>query len=371
MKCVYPNYDNSLLSLISSIENYYGIKNNRKTLKIVDEQLKNDYKNIIVVLYDGFGYNILKKNKDITPFLNENLKCRISSVFPPTTTAATTSVITGLSPVEHGWLGWDMYMKKYDSVVTLFLNCEKESGEKIKDYPGTKNILKVVSAMKKISKIDGHLGSCVSPYGNVPYKDIDEMNDKIVEITKNDKKNYIYAYYDEPDGTMHDYGTDSIEAKEKFKLIDEKFKQLCKRIDDSLIIMIADHGHINIKNWITLTDYPDIIELLKGTTGIDSRASSFRVKDGKEKEFEGAIKKVIKDDFLLLSSEEIIKNKIFGDGIENPLFKDGIGDYIAVAINDKAIRYSDNHETFKSAHAGITEDEVYVPLVMVSKKSTK
>ena len=40
MKCVYPNYDNSLLSLISSIENYYGIKNNRKTLKIVDEQLK-------------------------------------------------------------------------------------------------------------------------------------------------------------------------------------------------------------------------------------------------------------------------------------------------------------------------------------------
>ena len=71
---MYPDYDNSLLSLISSIENYYGIENKRKTLKIVDETLKNDYKNIIIVLYDGFGYNILKRNKDITPFLNENLK---------------------------------------------------------------------------------------------------------------------------------------------------------------------------------------------------------------------------------------------------------------------------------------------------------
>ena len=43
MKCIYPDYDNSLLSLISSIENYYGIENKRKTLKIVDETLKNDY----------------------------------------------------------------------------------------------------------------------------------------------------------------------------------------------------------------------------------------------------------------------------------------------------------------------------------------
>lgn len=368
LKHDFPNYDNSLLSLISSIENYYGIKNNRKTLKMVDRELKNNYKNIIVVLYDGFGYNILKKNYNITPFLNKNLKCKISSVFPPTTTAATTSVLTGLSPLEHGWLGWDMYIKKYDSVVTLFLNHEKESGEIIKDYPGTKNILKTIKITEKVSSIDGCLGSFVSPFGNVVYKDIDDMNDKIVEITKNNKKNYIYVYYNDPDETMHDYGTDSVEAKEKFKLIDEKFKQLCDRLDDSLVIMIADHGHINIKQWITLTDYPNIINLLKGTTGIDSRASSFRIKDGKEKEFEKEIKNIIKDDFLLLNRQEIIDNKIFGDGEENSLFKDGIGDYIAIAIKDKAIRYSDKHSEFKSAHAGITEDEVYVPLVMVGKK---
>ena len=77
------------------------------------------------------------------------------------------------------------------------------------------------------------------------------------------------------------------------------------------------------------------------------------------------IKKIIKDDFLFLDKEEIIKSKKFGTGIENPLFKDGKQ---TIATNDKAIRYSDKHSKFKSAHAGITEDEVYVPLVMVSKK---
>lgn len=368
MKYTFPNYDKSLLSLVSSIENYYGIKNERKSLKIVDDELKKDYKNIIVVLYDGFGYNILNKNKDITPFLNDNLKDKLSSVFPPTTTAATTSVMNGLSPFEHGWLGWDMYMKKYDSVVTLFLNVEKESKTEIKDYPGSFNILKTDYITDKISKIDGCLGSYVSPFGDITYTDIDDMNKKIIEITKNKKKNYIYAYYEDPDHTMHDYGTDSIEAKKKFSLIDKKFKELCDNVSDSLIIMIADHGHINIRKWITLTDYPNIINMLEGTTGIDSRACSFRLKEGMEKEFEINIRKIIKDDFILMTKSEVIKNKIFGDGLESPFFKDGIGDYIAIAVSDKAIRYSDNHEAFKSNHAGITEDEVYVPLVMVKKE---
>lgn len=367
MKYNFPNYDKSLLSLVSSIENHYGIENKRKSLKIVDDELKKDYKNIIVILYDGFGYNILNKNKDITPFLNKNLKDRLSSVFPPTTTAATTSVMNGLSPFEHGWLGWDMYMKKYDSVITLFLNVEKESKTEIKDYPGSFNILKTDYITDKISKIDGCLGSYVSPFGDITYTDIDDMNKKIIEITKNKKKNYIYAYYEDPDHTMHDYGTDSIEAKKKFSLIDKKFKELCDNVSDSLIIMIADHGHINIRKWITLTDYPNIINMLKGTTGIDSRACSFKVKEGMEKEFEINIREIIKDDFILMTKSEVIKNKIFGDGLESPFFKDGIGDYIAIAVSDKAIRYSDNHEAFKSNHAGITEDEVYVPLVMVKK----
>ena len=48
MKCIYPDYDNSLLSLISSIENYYGIENKRKTLK--NNIISYDYEKIMNVL---------------------------------------------------------------------------------------------------------------------------------------------------------------------------------------------------------------------------------------------------------------------------------------------------------------------------------
>lgn len=370
MKYILPNYEKGLVNLISSIENYFGIANNKRSLQIVDEALKDNYKNIILVLYDGFGYNILKKNEALAPFLNENIKDKISSVFPPTTTAATTSVITGLTPFEHGWLGWDMYMKKYDSVVTLFLNREKESKLPIEGYVSTSDELPIVKVTDKISRITGCKGTIVSPFGDITYTDINDMNKQIVDIAKNDKKNFIYAYYEEPDGVMHDTGTNSYESKEMFELIDNKFKELCESLDDSLIIMVADHGHINT-SWITLTDYPEIINMLIGTTGIDSRACSFRVKDEYLEVFPSLISKVLKDDFILLSKNEIHEKKIFGDGLQNKLFNDGIGDFIAIAISEKSIRYSDKHELFKSAHAGITEDEVYVPLVMVKKQNKK
>lgn len=367
MEYDFPNYEKGLANLISSIENYYGIKNDKKTIQVVDEALKNNYKNIILVLYDGFGYNILKKNKELAPFLNKNLVDKISSVFPSTTTAATQTIVSGLTPYEHGWLGWDMYMKKYDEVISLFLNTEKESALPIEGYTSTYEELPIMKVTDKISKLNGCKGTIVSSYGDVTYTDIDDMNDQIVNISKNDKKNYIYAYYSDPDCMMHITGTDSDEAKEMFSMIDSKFKELCDSLEDSLVIMIADHGHINTE-WITLTDYPAIIEMLKGTTAIDSRASSFRVKDEYLEVFPKIIKEIIKDDFLLLSKKEVCDKKIFGNGNKNKLFDDAVGDFIAVAISNKAIRYSDKHKLFKSAHAGITEDEVYVPLVMVKKK---
>lgn len=366
MKYIFPDYDKSLLSLVSSIENYFGIKNTRKTLPILDEALnEKEYKNIIVILFDGFGYNLLTKNKKDLPFLYNNLKDKISSVFPSTTTAATTSVLSGLAPIEHGFLGWDMYIDKLDEVVTLFLNRKKESKEPIENWNSFED-LKCKYVTEKISNIIGCKGTSVSPFGDIKYSDIDDMNKKIISITKNDKKNYIYAYYESPDDLMHDYGTKDKKVIDNIKMIDEKFKELCESLNDSLIIMIADHGHIDT-DWITLSNYPKVFNMLKTTTWIDSRASMFMVKDEYKKVFKEEIKKVIGPDFILLSKEEILNKKIFGEGAKNKYFDGAIGDYIAIATGDKSIRYSDKHEMFKSNHSGITEEEVYVPLVIVKK----
>ena len=65
--------------------------------------------------------------------------------------------------------------------------------------------------------------------------------------------------------------------------------------------------------------------------------------------------------------EDVIESKLFGDGLENEIFKDALGDYLAIAKTDKTLLYTGN-EILKSHHAGYTDDEVLVPLIVVDCK---
>ena len=72
-------------------------------------------------------------------------------------------------------------------------------------------------------------------------------------------------------------------------------------------------------------------------------------------------------DFDLYPMTEIIESKLFGDGEENEIFRDALGDYLAIAKTDKTLIYTGD-DILNSHHAGYTDDEIYVPLIMVKTK---
>lgn len=118
---MFINYKNCLTNLANSILKYFDIKTYHETLEILDKVLKeNNSKNVVVILYDGLGARIIDKVLGEKNFFNDNKLCEIDSVFPSTTTAATTTVMSGLNPSEHGWIGWNVYLKEIDKTVTLF-----------------------------------------------------------------------------------------------------------------------------------------------------------------------------------------------------------------------------------------------------------
>ena len=122
MKQKLPDYTNCIANLANSILAEFGIKEDgRQTLKLLDSYLAKNYENIVVILLDGMGKCILEKNLDKDGFFNTHLKSTYSSVFPPTTVAATTSIMSGLDPCQHSWLGWDCYYPEIDKNVTVFL----------------------------------------------------------------------------------------------------------------------------------------------------------------------------------------------------------------------------------------------------------
>ena len=115
------NYNECITNLACSIRKYFGLDYKHNTLDYIDKILEEyNPKNVVTILCDGMGYNIMDRMLDKNSFLMKNRIKAITTVFPATTVAATTSIMTGLNPVESGMLGWDMYYKELDKIITVY-----------------------------------------------------------------------------------------------------------------------------------------------------------------------------------------------------------------------------------------------------------
>ena len=364
------NYNECLTNLACSIRKYFGLEYKHNTLSYIDEILeKKQPRNVILFLFDGMGSNILDRNLDKDAFFIKNRYKKITTVFPATTTAATTAIRTGLNPCEHGWIGWNVYLEPIDKIITLYMNREKGKEETCREYFAVKDQLVNDTIADEINRKGEYKGLELFPFkaGNAKvYRDLDEMYTMINYALKEDGKHFIYAYNDEPDHTMHDFGPDSEEAKRLIETRNRKTEEFCKNLEDTLVIVVADHGHIKVDH-IFLKDYPEITKMMERTTSIEQRAASFKIKEEYMEEFPVLFNKLFGKSFTLYTKKDVMESKLFGDGEPNKLFEPALGDFIAIAENDNKCLVTDGDEVLVSQHAGYTDDEVYIPLIIVDK----
>ena len=360
------DYKNSLVALANSILKYYDISPFHETLSEVDNILeRNKYQNVVVLLCDGLGSKNLNDCLKKNDFLRKNKLKNITSVFPPTTTAATTSFLTGKYPSEHNWYGWDMYFKDTNEIISLFLNRIKETRECPKldvlkrDYM---QYLTLIDLIKTVG-IDAYI---LSPFvkENTCYN-LDEVLDKIKILCNDQKPKFIYGYIENPDKLMHKYGIYSKTVKEEIKSINNKIEDLSKNIKNTIIFVVADHGLVSTKYINLKNDIPVIYNMLARTTAIESRACGIKLKENVfKKDFEKLFSLYLKDDFDLLTYEEVLKLELFGPN-SNKYLKDTIGDYLIVAKRNISLNYDDTSPIFKANHAGLTKDELDIPLIVI------
>lgn len=312
------------------------------------------------------GSKILDRNISKDSFFIKNKLKEITTVFPATTTAATTSIRTGLNPIEHGYLGWNMYIAPINETITLFKSTQKESHEiskrfiEIKEKLVNKTISNQINENKKYQSVE------LFPFGENKYSDFDDMLSIIKKECKKKGKRYIYAYDVEPDNTMHSYGPDSYEVIKLIKERNRKVEEFCKDLKDTIIIITADHGHKLVQH-IFLKDYPKLFEMLERTASLEQRAVSFKIKNGLKEEFAKTFEETLGNEFKLYSKEDVKNSNLFGVGKKHKLFDEAIGDFIAIADESNKCIITEGDEILVSHHAGYSDDEIYVPLIVVDR----
>lgn len=362
------NYNECLTNLACSIRKYFELEYKHNTIDYIDKILnENKPKNVVTILCDGMGSNIIDRILSKDSFLLKYRIKSITTVFPATTVAATTSMMTGLNPVETAMLGWDMYYKDIDKTITTFMNSEKGDEEytplqEAIEYKNKHMITK--SIMEEINEKGKDSGYILFPFGKKSYVVREDLYNKIETLCNEEGKKYIYAYDIEPDHTMHELGTDAHEINEIVENINSKVEELSRRLKDTVIFVVADHGHKNVEN-IMLEDYPDIVDCLEKNTSLESRAINFFIRENKKQKFEVLFNEYFSNDFDLYTKEDVINSNLFGKGKENEIFRDILGDYLAIAKTNKTLLYGGS-EILKSQHAGYTDDEIYVPLIVIN-----
>lgn len=360
------NYNECLTNLACSIRKYFELDYKHNTLDYIDNILESyNPKNILLLLCDGMGSNILDKILNKDSFLIRNRLKAITTVFPATTVAATTSITTGLNPVESGMLGWDSYYKDLDEIYATFRSIKKGTLDGEVDPKAVKYAeehMKTKYITDEINEVGKYKGYGLFPFGVDPYTDINDMDRRIIDLCNSDGKKFIYAYDEDPDHTMHRLGYKSDEVKNIINNINLRIENLSKILKDTIIIVVADHGHTYVDN-IRLDEYPDIIDCMVRSTSMEPRATNFFIKEEKKREFVSLFNKYFGEYYDLYPINEVIEAYLFGDGEENSIYRDLLGDFLAIAKTEKTIIYG--NEEFVSHHAGYTDDEIMVPLILV------
>lgn len=357
------SYENNIINLTSSILKHYNCFIQYKTIDLVDNYLNKNYNHVILIVLDGLGVNILK-NLSEESLLRKNLKHTIDSVFPPTTVAATTAILSGKPPFVSGHLGWVQYNKHEDKNVVVFNNTEAKNPPRRlttnlkEDFLAYDDIIKMVQKRNK----DVHSEAVYPSFHEEGYETFDEQLDRLLMITKKERS-FSYCYYDQPDMTIHIDGINGPKTKEILEKINKSYERFLTEIsDDVLVIVTADHGLIDIEN-IRLFEYPDILSTFRQDPSVESRALTFFIKEDEHEKFKQLFEKYFQPGFLLLKKEELYESNLLGYGIKHEMLDSFIGDYTAISISNKAIQVT-HGRPFLAHHAGLTEEEIKVPIII-------
>lgn len=379
---ILPDYNHCILNTITSILKHYKIKTNHKSLESLDKKLEKNYKNIVFLILDGMGEDILEKVLS-EGFFYQNKIDTVTSVYPSTTTAAITTYYSGKPPYETGWIAWSQYFKEYGRAVDMLSQRESYLGEDISK--AKINVFEKIVNYKSIFEKIEEASPEVKTYEIMPtYADkkskrslradnIEEIIEGIETLCELSDNKFIMAYLDNPDGLLHKCGTNSQEVKEFLINTEKKIEKMCERLSkDTLLVISADHGHKDIEKVYSLLDYPEIQECLYMPISLESRIVGFWVKEDMKKEFEKRFHQIFENEFWLITKEEFLEKNFLGFGKKHPKIDEFLGNYLALSISDSIIKIEtylvEGKKIKKSTHCGLSKEEMEVPVIVIEKK---
>ncbi|OPZ36565.1 MAG: Type I phosphodiesterase / nucleotide pyrophosphatase [Tenericutes bacterium ADurb.BinA155] len=343
--------EKNLVNLANSLLAHFDVKPFHPSLPAADAVL-GKHKKVAVFLFDGMGELVLADHPKQYPYIISHKIATLYSMNPATTVAATNAFLSGRYPSETGWLGWSEYFSDLKEAVDVFPNRDSGTGKKI---PGP-NIMEGRFPYQNLADLINAAGHKAKASFEAPLRDgkgpksLHQFVSQATDFFKKEQGEFLYSYWTKPDSLLHKYGTHSWIIPFYIRRIQRSIKAFVKKNPDVLLLVIADHGLINVK-YQDVAAIPEIADCLAGPIVLEPRTPSFYIKKGMESAFEEGFISHFGDKAYLMSKAEVVKSGYFGPGKMSPEVQDLFGDYVALMRGTTCL-YDSRSKTHLSFHKG-------------------
>jgi predicted AlkP superfamily pyrophosphatase or phosphodiesterase len=324
-----------------------------------------DAERVVLLVLDGLGWDQLTDRAACAPTLTGLDGGPISSVVPSTTATALTSIATGLTPGQHGVVG---YRIAVEGEVLNVLRWTTPSGDARQAIPPGE-FQKAASFASQHPPIvtrteftgGGFSGAHLDGTRLHGYRCLSTLVTEVRRLTRANEP-FVYAYYDGIDKVAHEYGLGEFYEAE-LTACDHLVAEILDVLpSDTALVVTADHGQVHTGD--DLVELPSsVMEHLSMQSG-EGRFRWLHARPGRAGALYEATAEALSDLAWVRTKEQVIAEGWFGPTVTS-FAGSRLGD---VALVAKGVHsFVDPADTgpyrLIGRHGSLTSAEMRVPLL--------
>jgi hypothetical protein len=324
---------------------------------------------VVILVLDGLGWEQLQDHRQQMPVLSGFDGGPITTVVPSTTATALTSITTGLTPGEHGLIGYRMDVKGEVLNVLRWGTASgdaRRSSEPKRLQPFAPFMGESVPIVTKADfEHSGFTDAHLRGGRFFGWRAVSSLPVIIGELLRKGER-LIYAYYDGIDKIAHERGFGPFyEAEVGFadQLVAQVREQLT---DDAALLVTADHGQVQVGENLRVPA-AEVLELTRSMSG-EGRFRWLHARPGMADKLAEVALEAHGDEAWVMTREELIDGGWFGPVVSPPIAA-RLGD--VAMITKTPISFVDPADTgpfpLMCRHGSLTSAEMLVPLLAASR----
>jgi hypothetical protein len=352
---------------------------------------------VVVVVLDAVGYlgfrRLLEAEETGFSRLAEaGVLAPLTSVFPSTTMAAMSSIWTGRTPADHGFLGRRLFLSEYGFVADMIRLMPALHGKpgSLMDWgwvpeafipvPHLAQLLSEVGGRTVAHLYGPHTGGGLSRLflqgverteGFLNYSDMwINLRDTVVQRTK--APLLVSAYWAGTDDLSHKYGPENERLEAAVRQIAQSFERDFlapmprTAREGTVVIITADHGQVETppERAVHLVDHQDLKKMLLWPPCAEPRASYLHVRRGTEAKACEYIATNLADQLLVFDMELAVGAGLFGPGEMPVESRRRVGDLLLLARGDSRLIPEGASAKDRGEHGSLRPEEMLVPFLM-------